>query len=118
MFLEHLIYISPESYDLGIHSKKSDIWELGILLYFAIVKESPYDYGNDINLRNSYEHLYRRNKFKYLNMEKLLNTIKRKNMPDSIYILVCNLLKFNDADRLTIEQVLDFQLIQLSNFLK
>jgi serine/threonine-protein kinase len=100
-------YLSPESYDLCIHSKKSDIWELGILLYYLITKEFPYK-NDDIRSSNSYEHLYRRNKFKYPNMEKIFNVVKEKKLPDSIYVLILKLLNFKDYNRPTIDEILDF----------
>ena len=102
-------YISPESYDLCIHSKKSDVWELGILLYYLIAKEFPYD-NDDIQVSNSYEHLYRRNMFKYPNMEKICEIIKKKNLSNSVYVLISQLLEFKDYNRLSVEEILKFKI--------
>jgi serine/threonine-protein kinase CHEK2 len=102
-------YIAPESHDLCIYSKKSDIWNLGILLYYLIVEKFPY--GDDhVTIYNSYEHLYRRNKFKHLDMDKLLNTIEQKNLSYSLYDLISKLLVFKDTDRFTIDDILNFEL--------
>jgi len=37
------LYIAPESCDLNIYSRKSDIWSIGILLYIMITKRYPHD---------------------------------------------------------------------------
>lgn len=101
-------YISPESYDLCIHSKKSDVWELGILLYYLITKDFPYD-NDDIQVSNSHEHLYRRNIFKYPNMEKIYDIIEQQQFPKSMCLLISKLLEFKDFNRFTTEEILNFK---------
>lgn len=59
-------YISPESFDLNIYSKKSDIWSFGISLYKLIAGKFPY-----IFKPNKFHHMYFRNNFKMLDFKEL-----------------------------------------------
>jgi serine/threonine protein kinase len=40
-----IFYMSPEVYEGKIHSFETDVWALGIILYFMITKEYPFE-GN------------------------------------------------------------------------
>lgn len=59
-------YIAPESFDLHIYSKKSDVWSFGISLYKLILNKFPYKYK-----LNKSCHLRTRNNFKCLNLQEL-----------------------------------------------
>lgn len=99
-------YIAPESYNLFIYSKKSDIWSLGIILYCLLTKEYPYE--NDINMDDSSESMYRRNEFKHLDIDKMRLRIVKLNYPLSLIKLVEKLLAFKDSDRINLNEILMF----------
>lgn len=61
-------YIAPESFDLQIYSKRSDIWSFGISLYKLVSGKFPY-----IFKPNKSCHMYMRNNFKLLNFQELDN---------------------------------------------
>lgn len=85
-------YIAPESFDLHIYSKRSDIWSFGILLYKFILGKFPYKY----KLRKSY-HLYIRNNFKLLNLRELDNLIEIYG--SDIINIIKKMLNFVDEHR-------------------
>lgn len=91
-------YIAPESYDLHIYSKKSDVWELGVVLYILITGKFPYDYNC---ATSSKRNMYRRNEFKHITFEN----IKDKKMRH----LVKSMLTFVDSDRIDIEDILKYK---------
>ena len=97
-------YMSPETRDLFIHSKKTDIWELGVLLYYMITKSFPIS----INDESYDDHLYRKNCYKYPKTKELLHVVNLKKLPISLYLLVCKMLEFNDSDRPTIDEIVDW----------
>lgn len=101
-------YMSPESYDLGIYSKKADIWSLGIILYFMITKKFPFNYEQTID--NSYNNLYRRNHFKYPDIVYLNEKIKQKNFSDKIPNLISKMLEFEDNKRITIDELINIEI--------
>lgn len=100
-------YMAPESFDLNIHSKKTDIWELGIILYYLITKDFPYE--NELDYSDSKYNSLRRNKFKYPNMEKIKDKINKLNFPEWIYNLACGMLEFQDNKRFSIEKINEFR---------
>ena len=91
-------YLSPESYDLGIYTKYSDIWSVGIMIYINITKKYPFD--TNISVINSYSNFYRRNVFKYPNFDLL------KNINNIFHSLILQMLEFKDYNRCTIEEAI------------
>ena len=86
-------YISPESYDLGIYTFKSDIWSLGILLYVMVTNKFPCNVS--LCITNSYSNLYRRNEFKHPNIQLLKHEIKKSNYDDKLYHILIHMIEFN-----------------------
>ena len=85
-------YIAPESFDLGMYSKKTDLWSLGVLLYKMITNKFPY-----VDKPNKLKHFYIKNNFKHLDLcelDKYKNTCGIK-----IINAVKRLLQFNDSKR-------------------
>lgn len=97
-------YMSPESRDLCIHSKKTDIWELGVLLYYMITKKFPIGINNE----GFDDHLYRKNCYKYPDMDYLLTVVVEKGLPVYLYTIVSQMLKFRDTERPTIDDIINF----------
>jgi len=93
-------YIAPESYDLCIYSKKSDIWQLGIVLFVMLTGKFPFDY--DILPVNLHSNLYRRNDFKHINLD-----IIKENYDAGTFELIGSMLAFNDQCRASIDDVLN-----------
>lgn len=98
-----LQYIAPESYDLCIYSKKTDVWQLGVLLYIMITRKFPHD--NEISLVNSHSNLCRQNVFKHINLDTPYDIIKRKNFDLSLYSLLEKMLNFNEKYRYNLNQI-------------
>lgn len=85
-------YIAPESFDLQIYSKKTDIWSFGISLYKLVSGKFPY-----IFKPNKSHHMYIRNNFKILDFKEL---DKFNYMYDKkILSLIKNMLNFIDENR-------------------
>ena len=100
-------YIAPESYDLCIYSKKSDVWGLGIILYILITQKFPYN--NDMPIVNSHDNMYRRNEFKHPNIAEVERKVKQYNYNKNIVTLIKLMLKFEDDKRIDVEDILKFQ---------
>ncbi len=98
-----LQYIAPESYDLCIYSKKTDVWQLGVLLYIMITRKFPHD--NEISLVNSYSNLCRQNVFKHINLDIPCDIIKKKKFDLSLYNLLEKMLSFDEKDRYSLDQI-------------
>jgi serine/threonine protein kinase len=96
-------YISPENYDLGIYSTKSDIWASGIILYIFIMGVFPYDC--ELSFMNSYSNLYRRNEFRHIDLDK----VKEKSKSGLFYYdLLMEMLEFDVTKRMNINKLLCF----------
>lgn len=87
-------YIAPESYDLCIYSPKSDVWSIGVILHIMITNKFPFD--NSIDESN----MYRRNKFKHLDIKPIKSAIEINNYSPEFIKLIKRMLKFNDNDRI------------------
>lgn len=94
-------YIAPESYDLYIYSKKSDIWTIGIILYYLITNKFPV---NNINTRNS-DNFGRYNQYKHIDFDLPKNIIKKNKYNPEILILLKSLLEFEDSHRPDIQKI-------------
>lgn len=97
-------YIAPESYDLCIYSKKTDVWQIGIILYILITKHFPHQ--NEITLTNSFSNLCRQNIFKHINLQLAKNIIVEKNHDEVLLTLLENALSFTDDKRMNIDDIL------------
>jgi calcium-dependent protein kinase len=92
-------YIAPESYNLQIYSKKSDIWSLGILIYIIIFREFPYT----LNLIYPCNNMYKINIFKHIDFTQL----DKKCRCTRISTELINMLKFEDYNRPNLNSILD-----------
>lgn len=101
-----LQYIAPESYDLNIYSKKSDIWALGIILYLLITKKFPYK--NTMSLNNSFSNFYRRNEFKHPELDIIKKRIEKSDMNMWLYELIEKMLCFEDYKRIDLDDILEY----------
>ena len=88
-------YIAPEIFDNKI-TFKSDIWSIGIILYYLITKEQLFD-GKD-NAKLSYD---------IKNKEIDLNLIQFRNSSFEIKDLLVKLLKKNPNERINAEDALN-----------
>jgi len=93
-------YIAPESYDLCIYSKKTDVWQIGIILYILITKQFPYQ--NEITSNNSHSNLCRQNMFKHIDLQ----LAKNKHCDNTLYEILEGSLSFTDNTRMTINDIL------------
>jgi serine/threonine protein kinase len=91
-------YIAPESFDLCIYSKKSDIWSLGICFYKLIIGKFPYSCQ-----LNQITHLYVCNNFKKIKLELLDDYIDIYG--SRIILLIKSMLEFEEQYRPTIEEI-------------
>lgn len=97
-------YIAPESYDLCVYSKKTDVWQIGIILYILITNQFPHQ--NEITLINSFSNLCRQNLFKHIDFNIPKTIIHEKNFDVSLYLLLESTLSFNDIKRFTIDDII------------
>jgi serine/threonine protein kinase len=105
-------YIAPESYDLCIYSKKTDVWQIGIILFILISYQYPHK--TEITIINSFSNLYRQNFFKHIDMNIAKNAIIKKKFDMSLFYLLDGMLAFNDSERFSIKEILDCQWINKS----
>ena len=102
-----LQYISPETYDLHIYSKKSDIWSIGVILYIMITTEYPNTINNDNNeLIEMYNGICRKNSFKNIDFDIVLECINNNGYNPKLYDIVKSMLIFQDNKRSTIDELL------------
>ncbi|QKF93680.1 serine/threonine-protein kinase [Fadolivirus algeromassiliense] len=109
-------YIAPESYDLSIYSKKTDIWQLGIVLYILITKKFPHEH--EITLVNSFSNLCRQNIFKHIDLNIVKTFIFKNKYSDDLFYLVENLLMFDESKRYSINDILNFPWINHNTYYK
>lgn len=102
-------YIAPESYDLCIYSKKSDIWALGIILYALITTKFPYHTGSQ--LENTHSNLCRRNKFKHPDFGEIDDQINNLELDERMGELLRGMLRFRDYERVNVGKLLDYNWI-------
>ena len=98
-------YIAPESYDLCIYSKKTDIWQIGIILYILICNEFPHH--AELLVVNSYSNLCRQNLFKHIDLSIPYNIIMKNKYDESLYKLLSHMIVFDDVNRITIPEILN-----------
>lgn len=102
-----LKYIAPESYDVCIYSKKSDIWQLGVILFILITFNYPVDTGGELDL-DFYDNscnFYGYNRFKKIRMDLLAETIDKKKYSREWIDIVYQMLMFNDKERIGIQDL-------------
>ena len=99
-------YIAPESHDLNIYSKKTDVWQIGIILYYILLRKFPYK--NDIASLNKSSNLYRVNIFKHINFNNLKKTLSNK-YSEELLNLLRRMLEFKETDRISIDEILEME---------
>jgi len=97
-------YLSPESYDLRIYTKYSDIWSLGMMFYILITNEYPFD--SKLSNMNSHSNLYRYNEFKHPNLKLLKKNIDKKEYNNSLYLVIEQMLEFKDYNRCSLSDAI------------
>lgn len=98
-------YIAPESHDLCIYSKNTDIWQLGIILYVLITNKFPFD--DTIEIVNSNSNLCRQNIFKHIDYVMLKKIIHEKKYNPLFYDLLYKMLSFDDSKRATVYEIIN-----------
>jgi serine/threonine protein kinase len=86
--------MAPESFDTYIYSKRTDIWNMGILLYYLVHKQYPFTEDECI-IRNT---ICNRNK-KYTS----LFDNKRKCVYNNT---IMSMLEHNERDRSSINKII------------
>ncbi len=103
-------YMAPESCDLYIYSDRSDVWSLGIILYLLVTNKFPYKMEN--SSMNSYNNMYRYNKFKHPDIDEIRETIINKQFNLLLLDLVQKMLIFEDFKRASVEEILESQWLE------
>jgi len=96
-------YIAPESYDIGIYSKCSDIWSFGIVIYNILTFNYPFDYSLYSRHLKKYN---RKNIFKHPNIRLLDEKIEKQNYKTDYKKLILGMLKYIDTDRIGISKII------------
>ena len=99
-------YIAPESYDLNIYSKNTDLWAVGIILHAIITGKFPININMPIE--HSYSNLNRRNFFKHIDKNIIYRYIRKKTIDQSLCTILMSLLEFNDEKRIKLETVIEY----------
>lgn len=96
-------YIAPESYDIGIYSKCSDIWSFGIVVYNILTFNYPFDYSLYSRHMKKYN---RKNIFKHPNIMLLDEKLDKQNYKTDYKKLILCMLKYIDTDRIGISKII------------
>lgn len=105
-------YIAPETYNCKIYSKKTDIWQLGVIFYLLITKEFPIPL--DYPLMDDYIYC-REDIHRHINFDIFDKSIdkyfKKYNDFDAntkiCKTLIRNMLEYNDTHRYSSDEILD-----------
>ena len=97
-------YIAPESYDLCIYSRKSDVWCIGVILYVLITKKFPN--GSELTVVNSYNNLRRRNIFKHIDFTYLTEIVEKYNYDKQFIETIKRMLLFEDTKRISVDEII------------
>lgn len=95
-------YLAPESIDLKLYSKKTDIWSLGIIIYYLIFNKYPIN-SQEILYEDSYT-FSKRNKYKHIDFNN--ENIYIDYYLNIIIELLKNMLKFNERKRYNIDKII------------
>ena len=77
--------LSPECFRSDALTNKTDIWSLGIIIYYMVFKEYPYNGKNEVLILNSITS----------------NPILKKTNDDDLNDLISKMLKINKAERIS-----------------
>jgi serine/threonine protein kinase len=91
-------YIAPESYDICVYSKKTDIWSLGIILYVLITRKLLYAVTDS--------NLYRRNEFRHQEFANVEKQICKLNYNNEYFEILKGTLVFEDYKRMSIKEII------------
>jgi serine/threonine protein kinase len=92
-----LNYVAPESYTSLEYSNKTDVWQLGTILYLLITEEYP---CTQKCIRACYKKCHEEMK------KTVYRIIKRRNFDQSVYTLVSGMLSYRSTRRYNINQIL------------
>jgi len=91
-------YIAPENIDLKIYSKMSDVWSLGVLLYFMLMKKFPF-YQNITETHTITNIICKRNIYKHIDFDNC-------NHDENLINICKRMLRFKDYKRITLDKIL------------
>lgn len=100
-------YIAPESYDLHLYSKKSDVWQVGVILFILVTHKYPVNDNNKLSFgfSDSYHNFYGSNCFKNLNLDIFVQTIYDKKYSEDWNNIVKGALEFEDNKRASVDDL-------------
>ncbi|CAD8063661.1 unnamed protein product [Paramecium sonneborni] len=87
------VYMAPESVQLNCYSEKSDIWSLGVLLYFMVYKEIPFNFKKDGDLYSKSQQIN----------SKIMND---KSLIKKIQDILIGMLELDQQKRSSIDEIL------------
>lgn len=97
-------YVAPETVIYGSYSPKSDVWQLGVLLYVLVTNMFPCE---DV-LNHTCSQLCKDNMYKLL-----YDVIQIRNMNMSLYTLLENMLDYNEYGRYTLDNILESEWMKI-----
>ena len=106
-------YIAPESFHLSIYSKKSDIWSLGIILYFMLTKKFPF--SNSPKMIECDNLIIKKNIFKSPNLTSLYLIVNNNQCNQLVVDLILSMLNFYDSKRPSCRKILNHKWLKLVN---
>jgi len=107
-------YISPESFHLLLYSKKSDIWSLGVVLFYLMTNQYPF--SDLINIIESTNLISRRNIFKYPNLKILYKLLSDNEFDIFTVSLIETMLSFVDEQRPSCKRILNNKWFKIKKF--
>lgn len=99
-------YLSPESFLLGKYSKKSDVWNLGVLLYTLIAKKYPNN--TELKKAESISNIKNiKDIYKELKLEYIKKIIEKNNIEKKIYNIIKDCLQVKEINRKSVDEILE-----------
>lgn len=92
-----LPYTAPEQLESNIFVFKSDVWSLGMIMFYLFYNEFPFDYNNHIEDIDVMIDLFKR-EIKFPSIPDATNDFKQ---------IVSNTLKYNIEDRISLQDLIN-----------
>lgn len=90
-------YVAPETYNVKLYSKKSDIWAIGVVLYIMVANKYPHDM--EPSMIEPQTNVSRRDIFKHIDFDHIRHKTRGAVYGEHINELIHDMLHYRDNTR-------------------